>query len=37
VTANGTVVIFVGLLKLGRYPFFGEFNKDTAKGVLIVK
>ena len=37
VPANTTVVIFVGPLKPGRYPFFGDFNKDTAKGVLIVK
>jgi plastocyanin len=37
VPANATVVIFVGPLKPGRYPFFGDFNKDTAKGVLIVK
>ena len=37
VPANATVVIFVGPLKPGRYPFFGDFNKSTAKGVLIVK
>ncbi len=37
VPANATVVIFVGPLKPGRYPFFGDFNKDSAKGVLIVK
>jgi plastocyanin len=37
VPANATVVIFVGPLKPGRYPFFGEFNKDSAKGVLIAK
>ena len=37
VPAKGTVVIFVGPLKPGRYPFFGDFNKDRAKGVLIAK
>ena len=37
VPANGTVVIFVGPLKPGCYSFFGEFNKATAKGVLIAK
>ncbi len=37
VPAKGTVVIFVGPLKPGRYPFFGDFNKDSAKGVLIAK
>lgn len=30
-------VIYVGPLKPGRYPFFGEFHEDTAKGVLIAK
>ena len=35
--AKATVVIFVGPLKAGRYPFFGDFNKDSAKGVLIAK
>ena len=37
VPANATAVIFVGPLKPGRYPFFGDFNKDTAKGVMVVK
>ena len=37
VPAKGTVVIFVGPLKPGRYPFFGEFNKESAKGELIAK
>ena len=31
------VTIFVGPLEPGRYPFFGDFHKDTAKGVLIAK
>jgi plastocyanin len=37
VPAKATVVIFVGPLKPGRYPFFGDFNKESAKGVLIAK
>ena len=37
VPAKATVVIFVGPLKPGRYPFFGDFNKDSAKGVLVAK
>jgi plastocyanin len=37
VPAKTTVVIFVGPLKPGRYPFFGDFNKDSAKGVLVAK
>jgi len=30
-------VIFVGPLKPGVYPFFGEFNISTAQGKLIAK
>lgn len=30
-------VIFVGPLKPGVYPFFGEFNISTAQGTLIAK
>ena len=37
VPAKATVVIFVGPLKPGRYPFFGEYNKASAQGVLIAK
>jgi hypothetical protein len=37
VPPKSKVIIFVGPLKPGRYPFFGDFNKDTAKGVLIAK
>jgi plastocyanin len=37
VPAKGQITIYVGPLKPGRYPFFGEFNKETAKGVLIAK
>jgi heme/copper-type cytochrome/quinol oxidase subunit 2 len=29
--------IFVGPLKPGRYQFYGEFNKETARGVLIAE
>ena len=37
VPPKGQVMIFVGPLKPGRYPFFGDFHKDTAQGVLIAK
>jgi len=37
VPAKGTITVFVGPLKAGRYPFFGDFHKDTAQGVLIAK
>ena len=37
VPPKGTVTVFVGPLKSGRYPFFGDFHKDSAKGALIAK
>ena len=37
VPAKGQVTVFVGPLKPGRYPFFGDFHKDTAKGLLIAQ
>ncbi|MBT7950496.1 MAG: cupredoxin domain-containing protein [Gammaproteobacteria bacterium] len=30
-------VIFLGPLKAGKYPFFGEFNPETAQGNIEVK
>lgn len=30
-------VVRIGPLKPGRYPFVGEFNESTAKGVVIVE
>lgn len=29
-----TATIYIGPLETGDYPFFGEFNEATAKGVL---
>ena len=37
VPPKGRVTIFVGPLEPGRYPFFGDFNKESAKGELIAK
>jgi hypothetical protein len=37
IPAGQQVVVFVGPVKPGRYPFFGEFHADIAKGVLIAK
>ena len=37
VAAGSTVVIFIGPLKPGVYPFVGEFNPDTAKGQITAK
>jgi Cupredoxin-like domain len=37
VTGNGKITVFIGPLKPGRYPFFGEFHMNTAQGAIIVK
>jgi plastocyanin len=30
-------VVHIGPLKPGRYPFFGEFHEDTAKGAVVAE
>jgi len=37
INGNSKGVVFVGPLEAGTYPFFGEFNMDTAKGQIIAK
>ena len=37
VTGNATITVYVGPLKPGRYPFFGDFHQDTAQGTLIAR
>jgi len=37
VPARSKVTIFIGPLKPGRYPFVGEYNEATAKGVVIAE
>lgn len=37
VAGGSTIDVYVGPLKAGRYPFFGDFNQATAKGVLIAR
>ena len=37
VPPKGRTTLYVGPLKPGRYPFFGDFHKDTAQGVLIAQ
>lgn len=37
IKGNSKAVVFVGPLEPGEYPFFGEFNMDTAQGKLIAK
>jgi hypothetical protein len=37
VTGGGTIPVYVGPLKAGRYPFFGDFHAETAQGTLIAQ
>ena len=37
VPAGQTITIFLGPLEPGEYKFFGDFHKDTARGVLVAK
>ena len=37
VPPKSQITLYVGPLKPGRYPFFGDFHKDSAQGVLIAK
>ena len=37
VPGNGAITVFIGPLKPGRYQYFGEFNKNTAQGVIVAE
>jgi hypothetical protein len=37
IIGNRKAVIFIGPLKPGNYPFFGEFNPRTAQGTIIAR
>jgi hypothetical protein len=38
VPAGQEIPVFLGPLESGRqYPFFGDFHRETAKGVLVAK
>src|SRR5438105_13376572 len=37
VPGKAKATIFIGPLKAGEYPFVGEFNEKTAKGVVVAK
>lgn len=37
INGNSKGIVFVGPLEPGEYPFFGEFNMDSALGKLIAK
>ncbi len=37
VAGSSSIVVYIGPLRPGSYPFFGEFHMDTAKGNLIAR
>ena len=37
VPAGKEIPVFLGPLERGQYPFFGDFHRDTARGVLVAK
>ena len=37
VMGNSATSLYIGPLKAGRYPFFGDFNESTAQGVVIAQ
>lgn len=37
IPGGAKATLLIGPLKPGRYPFVGEFNEATAKGVVIVE
>ena len=37
IAGKSTATVWIGPLKPGRYPFVGEFNESTAKGVIVAR
>ena len=37
IAPKSKVAVWIGPLKPGKYPFMGEFNQATAKGVVIAE
>ena len=37
VTGHSVIHVFVGPLRPGRYPYFGDFNRQTAQGVIVAE
>ena len=37
IPAKSTGTVYIGPLAAGNYPFVGEFNEKTAKGVIVAK
>ena len=37
IAGQGKATVYVGPLAPGRYAFFGEFNENTARGVIVAE
>ena len=37
IPGNSQAIVFIGPLKAGTYPFFGEFNMATAQGRIVAE
>ena len=37
VAGNSTISVFIGPLAPGRYPYFGDFHMDIAKGTIVAQ
>lgn len=37
IPANGKATLYIGPLKAGRYPFYGEYHESTAQGAVIAE
>jgi plastocyanin len=37
IPGNARGFVFIGPLAPGRYPFFGDFHQQTARGVVVVE
>lgn len=37
IAGNAKATIYIGPLAPGKYPFFGEFNEKTARGVIVAE
>ena len=37
IPGGSRATVFIGPLKPGRYPFFGEFHQSTAQGVVVAE
>ena len=37
ILGNSSTSLYIGPLKAGRYPFFGEYHEDTAKGAIVAQ